>query len=206
MILTCTFIFSPLKVAPSADYASLAFFSSYDEEAILKVNTKIDGDVMITVYHARQTNLLFANKFDKILICRLYFHTGFLGGNSSSLRFKLRDMDLGHQGQTSLDFKVVVNFRPEKDIKSMPLKCKNADLSLLFGTKDEMMNNREMMGSEGVNNGDGESKSAATSSTPPLFVALSDQPQPEQQCHDVGDGIVHPVAPFAVVMARPPDG
>ena len=180
MILTCTFIFSPLKVAPSADYASLAFFSSYDEEAILKVNTKIDGDVMITVYHARQTNLLFANKFDKILICRLYFHTGFLGGNSSSLRFKLRDMDLGHQGQTSLDFKVVVNFRPEKDIKSMPLKCKNADLSLLFGTKDEMMNNREMMGSEGVNNGDGESKSAATSSTPPLFVALSDQPQPEQ--------------------------
>mgnify|MGYP002049649086 CR=1 FL=1 len=137
-LITCLVFYSPLKVAPSADYASLAFFSSYDEEAILKVNAKIDGDVMISVFHARQTNLLFANKFDKILICRLYFHTGFLGPNSSSLRFKLRDMDLGHQGQTSPEFKVVVNFRPEKDVKSMPLKCQNADLSLLFGTKDDL--------------------------------------------------------------------
>ena len=76
------FIFcSPLKVAPSSDYASLAFFSSYDEEAILKVNAKVEGDVMISIFHARQTNLLFANKFEKILICRLYFHTGFLGSN-----------------------------------------------------------------------------------------------------------------------------
>ena len=159
-------------MAPSADYSSLAFFSSYDEEAILKVNAKIDGDVLISVYHARQTNLVFANKYDKILICRLYFHTGFLGGNSSSLRFKLRDMDMGsHQGQTSPDFKVVVNFRPEKEVKSMPLKCKNADLGLLFGTKDEMMNNREMMGSvisPPSGTGSGEDRAS------PLFVALSD--------------------------------
>ena len=81
-VLKKVFIFySPLKVAPSSDYASLAFFSSYDEEAILKVNAKLEGDVMISIFHARQTNLLFANKFEKILICRLYFHTGFLGNN-----------------------------------------------------------------------------------------------------------------------------
>ena len=68
-------------MAPSSDYASLAFFSAYDEEAILKINAKVEGDVMISIFHARQTNLLFANKFEKILICKLYFHTGFLGGN-----------------------------------------------------------------------------------------------------------------------------
>ena len=130
---------------------------------------------MISVFHARQTNLLFANKFDKILICRLYFHTGFLGCNSSSLRFKLRDMDIGHQGQTSPEFKVVVNFRPEKDVKSMPLKCQNADLSLLFGTKDELVNNREMMGSAVINNA---ADSAEKDRDSPLFVALSDQPPP----------------------------
>lgn len=139
-----------MKVAPSSEYSALTLFTSYDGEAILKVNAKIDGDVVISIYHARQTNLLFANKFDKILICRLYFHTGFLGGNSSSLRFKLRDLDLasdvGESSRFSKDFKVVVNFRPEKEVKSMPLKCKNADLSLLFGTRDEMLNNREMMG------------------------------------------------------------
>ena len=131
---------------------------------------------MISVFHARQTNLLFANKFDKILICRLYFHTGFLGPNSSSLRFKLRDMDLGHQGQTSPEFKVVVNFRPEKDVKSMPLKCQNADLSLLFGTKDELVNNREMMGSAVINNP--ADTSGEQDRVSPLFVALSDQQQP----------------------------
>ena len=49
-LITCLVFFSPLKVAPSADYASLAFFSSYDEEAILKVNAKIDGDVMISFF------------------------------------------------------------------------------------------------------------------------------------------------------------
>lgn len=116
---------------------------------MLKVNAKIDGDVVISIFHARQTNLLFANKFDKILICRLYFHTGFLGSNSSSsLRFRLRDLDLASDSDSrfSKDFKVVVNFRPEKEVKSMPLQCKNADLSLLFGTRDEMLNNREMMG------------------------------------------------------------
>ena len=139
-----------MKVAPSSDYASLAFFSSYDEEAILKINAKIDGDVIISVFHARQTNLLFTNKFDKILICKLYFHTGFL--TSNSLRFRLRDLDLSSAQNLELpdrfakDFKVVVNYRPEKEVKPMPLKCKNADLSLLFGTKEEMVNNREMMG------------------------------------------------------------
>ena len=143
----------------------------------MKVNAKIDGDVMISVFHARQTNLLFANKFDKILICRLYFHTGFLGPNSSSLRFKLRDMDLGHQGQTSPEFKVVVNFRPEKDVKSMPLKCQNADLSLLFGTKDELVNNREMMGSAVINN-PADTSGEQQDRVSPLFVALSDQQQP----------------------------
>lgn len=137
-------------MAPSSDYASLTFFSSYDEEAILKVNAKTDGDVIISVFHARQTNMLFTNKFDKILICRLYFHTGFLGGNSSSLRFRLKDLEFnGNDNEKfATDFKVVVNFRPEKEIKALPLKCKNADLSLLFGTRDEMVNNREMMGSQ----------------------------------------------------------
>ena len=48
------------------------------------------------------------------------------------------------------DFKVVVNFRPEKDVRPLPLTCKNADLNLLFGTKDEMVNNKEMMGSDTV--------------------------------------------------------
>ena len=43
-LIKCFVFYSPLKVAPSADYASLAFFSSYDKEAILKVNAKIDGD------------------------------------------------------------------------------------------------------------------------------------------------------------------
>ena len=136
-------------MAPSADYASLAFFSAYDEEAILKVNAKLEGDVLISIFHARQTNLLFANKFEKILICKLYFHTGFLGTNSSTLRFKLRDLDFGgpaNSDRFAKDFKVVVNFRPEKDVKSIGLRCKSADLNLLFGTKDEMVNNREMMG------------------------------------------------------------
>ena len=142
-------------MAPSADYASLAFFSAYDEEAILKVNAKLEGDVIISIFHARQTNLLFANKFEKILICKLYFHTGFLGTNSSTLRFKLRDLDgvASQCDRFAKDFKVVVNFRPEKDVKSIPLRCKNADLALLFGTRDEMVNNREMMGTPSpVNN------------------------------------------------------
>ena len=144
------FFFSPLKVAPSSEYASLAFFSAYDEEAILKVNFKIDGDVIISIYHARQgLGSLFANQFQKVQICRLYFHTGFLGANSNSLRFKLRDLDgvSSNLDRFAKEFKVVVNFRPEKEVKSMPLKCKNADLGLLFGTKDEMINNRDMMGS-----------------------------------------------------------
>ena len=129
----------------------------------MKINAKIDGDVIISVYHARQTNMIFTNKFDKILICRVYFHTGFLGGNTSNMRFKLKDLDLGSTEASttsasaseavvadrfSQDFKLVVNFRPEKEVKPMPLKCKNADLNLLFGTKDEMVNNKEMMGAE----------------------------------------------------------
>lgn len=136
-------------MAPSSEYASLAFFTAFDEEAILKVNVKLDGDVIISIFHARQSSLgsLFANRFEKILICRLYFHTGFLGGNSSSLRFRLRDLDcVSSMERFSKDFKVVVNFRPEPDVKSTALLCKDADLSLLFGTRDELVNNRDMMG------------------------------------------------------------
>ena len=104
------FFFSPLKVPPSSEYASLAFFSAYDEEAILKVNFKIDGDVIISIYHARQgLGSLFANQFQKVQICRLYFHTGFLGANSNSLRFKLRDLDgvSSNLDRFAKEFKVV---------------------------------------------------------------------------------------------------
>ena len=165
-----------MKVAPSSEYGSLTFFSAYDEEAILKVNYKIDGDVIISVYHARQgLGSLFASKFEKILMCRLYFHTGFLGASSNSLRFKLRDLDgVAHNVEKfGKEFKVVVNFRPEKEVKSMPLKCKNADLGLLFGTKDEMVNNRDMMGSLSDEADDNTSKTP--SGTTPV---LEDQPKP----------------------------
>ena len=71
-------------------------------------------------------------------------------------------------------FKVVVNFRPEKEIKSLPLKCKNsADLSpnygLLFGTKDEMINNKDMMGTlnvAGAAGGGGEDDKKSPALTP----------------------------------------
>ena len=67
----------------------------------------------------------------------------------------MRDLDgvASHCDRFAKDFKVVVNFRPEKDVKTIPLRCKNTDLALLFGTRDEMVNNREMMGTPSpVNN------------------------------------------------------
>ena len=84
---------------------------------------------------------------------------------SSTLRFKLRDLDgiSGGQDRFATDFKVVVNFRPEKELKSIPLRCKNADLALLFGTRDEMVNNREMMGSSNNSNAGTPSPTSAAS-------------------------------------------
>ena len=139
----------------------------------MKVNCKIDGDVIISVYHARQgLGSLFASKMEKILICRIYFHTGFLGANSNSLRFKLKDLDgvSANLDKFVKDFKVVVNFRPEKEIKSLPLKCKNADLSLLFGTKDELINNKDMMGTLNVaGGGGGDDDKKSSPAVTPIF-------------------------------------
>ena len=149
----------------------MAFFAAYDEEAVLKVNMKIDGDVIISIYHARQTlsSALFANKFEKVLMCRLYFNTGFLGTNTSNLRFRARDLDgiALNLEKFAKDFKVVVNIRPDKEVKPLPLKCKNADLSLLFETRDEMICNREMMGSSSAEDGFAADTPTDENSAPP---------------------------------------
>ena len=63
-LITCLVFYSPLKVAPSTDYASLAFFSSYDEEAILKVNAKIN------VKYFTKNSSNFNNFFKHLLIKR----------------------------------------------------------------------------------------------------------------------------------------
>ncbi len=154
-----------IKVAPSSEFANLTFFSGFDGEAILKVNAKVENDVCLFVYHARQSLGSFLNtaKFDKLLVAKIYFHTGFLAGNSTCLRFKLRDMDgiqPGNREKYATDFKIVVNFRPGEEVSSTHLRCKNADLGLLFGTNDEMTSNRDMMGAGG---GDGSSLAASPS-------------------------------------------
>ena len=95
-----------------------------------------------------------------------------MGANSNSLRFKLKDLDgVGaNLDKFVKDFKVVVNFRPEKEIKSLPLKCKNADLSLLFGTKDELINNKDMMGTLDVaGGGGGDDDKKSSPAVTPIF-------------------------------------
>ena len=95
-----------------------------------------------------------------------------MGANSNSLRFKLKDLDgvSANLDKFVKDFKVVVNFRPEKEIKSLPLKCKNADLSLLFGTKDELINNKDMMGTLNVaGGGGGDDDKKSSPAVTPIF-------------------------------------
>ena len=98
----------------------------------------------------------------------------------------MRDLDgiSGGQDRFATDFKVVVNFRPEKDLKSIPLRCKNADLALLFGTRDEMVNNREMMGS---NSGSNAGTPSPTSAAAPN---VDNVPSPVFE-----DQLQHPKAP-----------
>ena len=38
-----------------SDYNSIKSFTGYDEEAIIKANVSVEGDIVLTIYHARQT-------------------------------------------------------------------------------------------------------------------------------------------------------
>lgn len=183
---------SSVTIAPSSEYASLSYFTTYDEDAVLKVNAKADGDVVICLFHARQSlSSLFAHKFDRIPMCKLYFHTGFLAGNTSSLRFKLKDLDgITSEERFSNDFRVVVNFRPEKEVKSTPvLKTAVPDINLLFGSVDDLTNNRDMMGVPEVKSEPEEQPPKAPprqhkNKSPPLVKTEEILVNPEQQVNN----------------------
>ena len=94
-----------------------------------------------------------SNKFEGHLIAKLYFHTAFLSTNTSCIKVKLKDLDgVASDGSGLKDqrfppnFKVVVNFRPEKEIKQMKIhKSPSKALALLFASQAEHESNQSMM-------------------------------------------------------------
>ena len=138
-----------------SDYNTIKSFTAYDEDAIIKSNINVEGDVIITIFHARQTigSFLSSNKFEGLLIAKLYFHTGFLSTNTSCIKVKLKDLDgvitdaNGVKDQRfPSNFKVVVNFRPEKEIRKIDIvKSPSKDLGLIFTSQAEHESNHSMM-------------------------------------------------------------
>jgi hypothetical protein len=48
---------------PSIDFASLQAFTTYDEEAVVKLAVKVEGDVTVSALHARQS---FGGQFNRL--------------------------------------------------------------------------------------------------------------------------------------------
>ena len=162
-----------------SDYNTIKAFTGYDEEAIIKSNLSVEGDVRLSLFHARQTmgSFLSSNKFDGLLMAKVYFHTGFLSTNTSCIKIKLKDLDGVMADANGVkdqrfppNFKVVVNFRPEKDIKKIEIvKSPSENLSLIFTTKAEHESNYSMMELSGntTSNGSNEIPVTDDSSIPP---------------------------------------
>jgi len=171
--------------APSTDFNSLQPFTAYDEEAVLKLNVKVNGDVTIAAFHARQTFGGLFSKMDGVLMCKIYFHTGFLPTTSSSLRLRLRDLDGVSSGERfGPEFKAVVNYRFEKDPAQTRAVNADWDLSLIFNSKSDYEMNRSMMFGDG---------------TPPLRKSPSPPPQAPPRTHRAP-----PVPPKPEVCSRTP--
>ena len=111
--------------------------------------------MVLTIFHARQTlgSFLSSNKYEGLLIAKLYFHTGFLNANTSCIKVKLKDLDGITSDSTGVrdqrfppNFKIVINFRPEKDIKKIEIvKSPSNSLSLIFASQAEHESNHSMM-------------------------------------------------------------
>ena len=109
----------------------------------------------MSFFHARQTlgSFLSSNKFEGLLIAKLYFHTGFLNANTSCIKVKLKDLDGITSDSTGVrdqrfpsNFKIVINFRPEKDIKKIEIvKSPSNSLGLIFASQAEHESNHSMM-------------------------------------------------------------
>ena len=161
-----------------SDYNTIKSFTGYDEEAIIKSNVTVEGDVVLTIFHARQTlgSFLSSNKYEGHLIAKLYFHTGFLNANTSCIKVKLKDLDgvaadsAGIKDQRfPSNFKVVINFRPEKDIRKIEIvKSPSQSLGLIFASQAEHESNHSMMELSGssASNGKPESPSEGNGSIP----------------------------------------
>ena len=131
---------------PSGDFASLQPFTAYDEEAVLKLNVKLTGDVSITAFHARQTFGGLFSKMDGLVMCKAYFHTGFLPANASCIKFKLRDLDgVSSSERFGPEFKAVVNYRVEKDPAQNRPVFADWDLNLIFNSKADYELNKSML-------------------------------------------------------------
>ena len=138
-----------------SDYNSIKSFTGYDEEAIIKANVSVEGDIVLTIYHARQTigSFLSSNKYEGLLIAKLYFHTGFLNANTSCIKVKLKDLDGIVSDSTGIkdqrfppNFKVAINFRPEKEIRKIEIvKSPSSSLGLIFASQAEHESNHSMM-------------------------------------------------------------
>jgi hypothetical protein len=63
-------------IVPSNDFAALQQYTTYDEDAVLKLNTKVSGDVVLSVFHARQSFGGLFSKMDGVPMFRMYFHAG----------------------------------------------------------------------------------------------------------------------------------
>jgi hypothetical protein len=170
---------------PSTDFNSLQPFTAYDEEAVLKLNVKVNGDVTIAAFHARQTFGGLFSKMDGVLMCKIYFHTGFLPTTGSSLRLKLRDLDGVSSGERfGPEFKAVVNYRFEKDPAQTRTVCVDWDLSLIFNSKSDYEMNRSMMFGD---------------ASPPLRKSPSPPPQAPPRTHRAP-----PAPPKPEVSSRTP--
>ncbi len=106
----------------------------------------MDGDVAVSTFHARQTFGGLFSKMDGLVMCKVYFHTGFLPQSAACVKFKLRDLDGVSTGEKyGPEFKVVVNYKFEKvPSRSQPIKS-DWDLSLIFSTKADYEVNRSML-------------------------------------------------------------
>ena len=148
-----------------SDYNALKGFNNYDEEAIIKSSVKVEGDVSLILYHARQNlgGFLSSSKFQGILMSKLYFHTGFLNANTSCIKVRLKDLDGvvtdvggGKDQRFPPNFKIVINFRPEKEVRKIEVVKPPAkhSLGMIFASQAEHENNHSMMEFGASENGD----------------------------------------------------
>ena len=192
------------------DYQSLKQFTTYDEEAILRVNgMKMVGDVSLSVHHARQTlgSFLSSSKYDGIPICKLYFHTSFLPQNSTCVKFKIKDLDgIGYDANGQRDpripasFKVVVNYRMEAGSKANCIQTTSNvkySLGLIFASQAEHENNHDMMV------GSNDRQTAEGPVAPPRSTSKAAKTSPETPVPPPKPEPVEPVKEAQVPLARP---